>query len=235
MKHLTCILLLASSLSSYGASTAREVPAIKLIPLIAEALSQSLEIDQGKLVLEPSRALNPVSVPKDTANISIRFVTQPYARPTSYMKAQYTVLADGLPSGTHTSYFKAQLIQDVWIAQKVAQRGKTLGEAKLIKKKTDVINLREGVWIGNPDQTLQFITTVSAGTVIQERHLRRTPAILRNQTVEAVLQHKTLEIRLRAIALEDGAPGDVIRLRNTSSSKEIRGQVVNSREVKVNY
>jgi len=235
MKNLICILLLASSLTSYGATAAREVLASKLIPLIADALSKSLEIDQGKLVLEPSRALNPVSVPKDTANISIQLIAQPYARPTSFMKVQYTVLADGSPSGTHTSYFKAQLIQDVWIAQKIAQRGKTLGETRLIKKKTDVINLRESVWLGKPDQTLQFITTVSAGTVIQERHLRRTPAILRNQTVEAVLQHKTLEIRLRVIALEDGAPGDVIRLRNTSSAKEIRGQIINSRKVKVNY
>jgi len=235
MKKLTCIFLLAGSMSTYGAPAMREVPATKLIPLIAEALSKSLEIDQGKLVLEPSRAMNPVSVPKDTANITIKLITQPYTRPTSFMKAQYTVLADGLTSGTHTSYFKVQLIQPVWIAQKVAQRGKTMGESKLIQKKTDVINLRDVVWSGKPDQTLQFVTTVSAGTVIQERHLRRTPAILRNQTVEAVLEHKTLEIRLRAIALEDGAPGDVIRLRNSSSSKEIRGKVINNREVKVNY
>ena len=235
MKNLTYILIFASSMTSYGATTARQVPATKLIPMIAEALSKSLEIDQGKLVLEPSREMTPVSVPKDTVNISIKLITQPYTRPTSFMKAQYTVVADGLPTGTHTSYFKAQLIQDVWIAQKVAQRGTTLGETKLIKKKTDVINLRDGVWSGNPDKTLQFITTVSAGAVIQERHLRRTPAIYRNQTVEAVLQHKTLEIRLRVLALEDGAPGDVIRLRNTRSSKEIRGRVINSREVKINY
>ena len=235
MKNLTYILIFASSMASYGATTARQVPATKLIPMIAEALSKSLEIDQGELALDPSREMAPVSVPKDTVNISIKLITQPYTRPTSFMKAQYTVVADGLPTGTHTSYFKAQLIQDVWIAQKVAQRGTTLGETKLIKKKTDVINLRDGVWSGNPDKTLQFITTVSAGAVIQERHLRRTPSVYRNQTVEAVLQHKALEIRLRVIALEDGAPGDVIRLRNTRSSKEIRGRVINSREVKINY
>jgi flagella basal body P-ring formation protein FlgA len=65
--------------------------------------------------------------------------------------------------------------------------------------------------------------------------LRRTPAVFRNQTVDAVLIHKSLVIRLRVIALEDGAPGQAIRLRNTSSAKEIRGTVVNSREVKVTF
>ena len=89
--------------------------------------------------------------------------------------------------------------------------------------------------MGKPDETQQLVTTVSAGSIILERHLRRTPVIFRNQTVDAVLQHKALEIRLRVLALEDGAPGDLIRLRNIRSSKEIRGKVVNNREVKVTY
>ena len=151
------------------------------------------------------------------------------------MKAQYNVMADGVIVGHQTSYFRAQLIQDVWIAQQVIQRGATLGEAKLVKKKTDVINLRDNIWIGKPDDSLQLVTTLSAGTVLQERHLRRTPAIFRNQTVDAVLSHKALVIRLRVLALEDGAPGDIIRLRNTSSSKELRGTVINSRQVKVTF
>lgn len=232
---LYLITLFTSSLLASGASANRVVPENKLVPLIAQALSDSFELEQGKLVLETSRALTPVSVPADTANISIKLVTQPYTRPTVFMKAQYSVMADGVTVGQQTSYFRAQLIQDVWITQRVIQRGDTLGEAKLVKKKTDVINLRDNIWIGKPDGSQQLITTVSAGTVLQERHLRRTPAIYRNQTVDAVLSHKALEIRLRVIALEDGAPGDVIRLRNTSSSKELRGIVVNSRQVKVNF
>ncbi len=233
MKNLTYVLTIILTMSASGATATRQVSAKKLVPLIAEALSESFELDQGKLVLEPSRALSPVSVPVDTANVSIKLIAQPYARPTSFMKAQYTVLADGLPVERQTSYFKAQLIKDVWITQKIVQRSKTLGETKLLKKKTDVINLRGETWDGEPDSTQQLITTVSAGTVILERHLRRTPAVYRNQTVEAIFQHKALEIRIRVLALEDGAPGDLIRLRNTRSSKEIRGTVINSREVKI--
>ncbi len=235
MKLYLYLIILTSSLPASGASANRIVPENKLVPLIAQALSDSFELEQGKLVLESSRALIPVSVPVDTANISIKLVAQPYTRPTGFMKAQYNVMADGVIVGHQTSYFRAQLIQDVWIAQQVIQRGATLGEAKLVKKKTDVINLRDNIWIGKPDNSLQLVTTVSAGTVLQERHLRRTPAIFRNQTVDAVLSHKALVIRLRVLALEDGAPGDVIRLRNTSSSKELRGTVINSRQVKVTF
>ena len=235
MKNLIYLFPLALSMATFGATSSREVSSEKIVPLVAGVLSESFELDQGKLILDPSRVLTPVSVPTDTANISIKLIAQPYGHPTPFMKAQYTILADGKPVATQTSYFKAQLMQEVWVAQKVVQRGQTLKDAKLIKKKIDVINLRGGVWIGKPDETQQLVTTISVGTVIQERHLRRTPAIYRNQTVEAVLEHKALEIRLRVLALEDGAPGDVIRLRNTSSSKEIRGIVINSREVKVTF
>ena len=235
MRKLICILNLSLVITAFGATATREVPPAKLVPLIAETLAKSFELDQGQLILEPARALSPVSIPADTANISIQLTTQSYTQPAAFMKAEYKVLADGKIAANHTSYFRAQLIKNVWIAQKVAQRGKTLGEIKLLKKKADTINLRGNVWTGKPDETLQLITTVSVGSIILERHLRRTPVILRNQTVEAVLQHKALEIRLRVLALEDGAPGDLIRLRNTRSSKEIRGKVVNSREVKVIY
>ena len=35
------------------------------------------------------------------------------------------------------------------------------------------------------------------------------------------------------LALEEGAPGDVIRLRNNSSYKEIRGKIINGRTVQL--
>ena len=235
MRNLICVLHLSLIVAASGADATREVPPVKLVPLITEVLSNSFELDQGELILEPTREINSIPIPTDTARVRIQLVAQPYTQPTAFMKAHYKVLADGKPVAEQVNFFKARLMRNVWIAQTIAQRGKNLAEIKLLNKKTDTINLRGGIWTGKPDETQQLVTTVSAGSIILERHLRRTPVIFRNQTVDAVLQHKALEIRLRVLALEDGAPGDLIRLRNTRSSKEIRGKVVNNREVKVTY
>jgi flagella basal body P-ring formation protein FlgA len=59
--------------------------------------------------------------------------------------------------------------------------------------------------------------------------------VLRNQTVQAVIRHKALHIRLPVVALEDGAPGDVIRLRNPKSYKELRGTVMNGNTVSIKF
>ncbi|HBU60351.1 MAG TPA: flagella basal body P-ring formation protein FlgA [Verrucomicrobiales bacterium] len=235
MRNLIYILHFSLIVVASGADATREVTSAKLVPLVAEALSKSFELDQGELILEPTRAINSIPIPTDTASVSIELVAQPYTQPTAFMKAHYRVLADGKAMGEQVNFFKARLMRNVWVTHKIAQRGKNLGEIKLLNKKTDTINLRGSIWTGKPDESQQLVTTVSAGSIILERHLRRTPVIFRNQTVDAVLQHKALEIRLRVLALEDGAPGDLIRLRNTRSSKELRGKVVNNREVKVTY
>ena len=103
MKKLICILSVTLSLATSGATSLHEVSSSKLVPLITDALSKSFELDQGQLVLVPSRALSPVSVPKDTVNISIKLTAQPYTHPTAFMKAEYTILADGITVGKHTS------------------------------------------------------------------------------------------------------------------------------------
>ncbi len=117
---------------------------------------------------------------------------------------------------------------------KITPRHSALDKVKLIRKKVDVINLRTGVWEGKPDSTLQLTQSLSPGMVLLPRHVRRTPVILRNQLVTGVLHFKALKIELRnLLALEEGAPGDIIRLRNNSSYKEIRGKIINDRTVQL--
>ena len=133
-------------------------------------------------------------------------------------------------------FFKARLIKEVWMTGKISSRHASLDEVKLIRKKVDVINYRTGVWEGKPDTTLQLTQGLGAGMVLQPRHVRRTPVILRNQTVSGILQYKALRIELRdLLALEEGAPGDIIKLRNNSSFKVLRGKVLDSRKVQLGY
>ena len=177
MKPLICLLTLATSnLLVCGAAATRPVPDSKLVPLIAKALSDSFELGLAKLVLEPSRPLAPVTVPQDTANISIKLLNNPYTKPSSFMKAQYAILADGLPVAEHTSYFKAQLMQDVWVAQQVAQRG-DLGRSQDRQNENQHHQPARRHLDWQTGQHFAARQHASPGVVLQERHLRRTPAV----------------------------------------------------------
>ena len=127
-----------------------------------------------------------MTVPQDTTNISIKLLSNPYTKPSSF-SSQYAILADGLPVAEHTSYFKAQLLQDVWVAQQVAQRGVTLEEAKITKTKTNIINLRDAILDWQTGQRFTARRHALSRRRTTRTPLRRTPAVFRNQTVDAVL------------------------------------------------
>ena len=226
------IFLLLASTAALPAAT-KEITGSQLLPMVTKALQKAFEISDAKLVLSPTRALPSVPVPAD-ALVQVQIVSHPPTGPTAFIRAQYALIVDGRRVGEWTGFFKAQLIQEVWLTGKIAPRHTSLDKVKLVRKKVDVINLRTGVWEGAPDSTLQLTQSLGTGMVLLPRHVRRTPVILRNNVVTGVLLYKALRIELRnLLALEEGAPGDIIRLRNNSSFKEIRGKIIDSRTVKL--
>ena len=232
MKRLFTLLLLASATALPASPATRELTGNQLLPLVTQALQDVFEITEGELVLEPTRALPSMPVPTK-AFVQVEITAQPPVL-AGFMRAQYAVLLDGKRLGLWTGFFKARLIKEVWMTGKISSRHTSLNEVKLIRKKVDVINYRTGVWEGKPDATLQITQGLGAGMVLQPRHVRRTPVILRNQTVSGILQYKALRIELRdLLALEEGAPGDIIRLRNSKSFKVIRGRIIDSRIVQL--
>ena len=48
-------------------------------------------------------------------------------------------------------------------------------------------------------------------------------------------QQGLLAIRMKALALENGAAGDLIKLRNLESRKEFNGQILNENQVQVHF
>ncbi len=224
MKPFIALILIATAPAGMAAD---------LHTAITKALTKSLEVNEGQLELTAVRPLPALEVPKGFP-LSVEITQGPAQGLGAFMTVKYKAFAGDLSLGEHTSFFRARHLREVWVATKLCNRLEDLDRAALKRKVVDVINLRTGIW-EEPKLTAEYqiIQAVPAGTVLQPRHVRRTPVVLRNQPVNAVVRHKALVIRLKVIALEDGAPGDVIRLRNPKSYKEIRGTVVNGDEVSV--
>ena len=64
--------------------------------------------------------------------------------------------------------------------------------------------------------------------------MKHTPVVFRGQVVDALIQIRALTVKLKVEVLQDGAPGDVVRMRNLQTRREIRGIVINEKNVKIN-
>jgi flagella basal body P-ring formation protein FlgA len=68
---------------------------------------------------------------------------------------------------------------------------------------------------------------------IRKRDVQREQVVKRSDNIDIVFETEAITLTAKGVAMEDGAKGDVIRVRNTSSNKIIMAKIKNSSEVKV--
>ncbi len=234
MKRLTEILFaLAAATTLMAAPKPEPLPASdlgKMLELELEALL--LPKKNGELELIPTRPLPTISVPADKA-LQLRVLYHP-GTPMAYMRVKFSLRTDDEQLGEWTVYYRAKLYRDVWVARSPGQVKKPLDQVDLAKERRDVINVRQSLWQGKKtDSKFCLAQGVSSGSLIYDRHVKLTPVVKRGQIVDAFVQLRSLTIRLKAEVLEDGAPGETVRMRNLQTKKELRGTVINEKFIKV--
>ena len=146
------------------------------------------------------------------------------------------VVSDGKIVGEWPIQVRVELWQDVWVSTQRIDRGMVLDSGLLTQKRLDV--LREFVMPLTVDQDLQGFEvnqTVQSGRPITRREIVEKTVVKKGQLVDAVASEGGLNIRMRAMAMEAGSAGAVIRVRNIDSQKEFVAQVLNENQVQVRF
>jgi flagella basal body P-ring formation protein FlgA len=75
---------------------------------------------------------------------------------------------------------------------------------------------------------------IPANETLTQRNLERPPVVRRGNPVVLVYETSGLRAETPGIAEENGRPGEMIQVKNTASSKLLRGLVLDGRMVRVN-
>jgi flagella basal body P-ring formation protein FlgA len=79
------------------------------------------------------------------------------------------------------------------------------------------------------------VQSLPAGRPLTRRDVIERPVVRKGQLVEVVAQQGALNLSMKALALESGAAGDLIKLRNLESRREFCGQVLHESKVQVQF
>ncbi len=82
---------------------------------------------------------------------------------------------------------------------------------------------------------LRTRTSLRAGSVLRSSVLEIPPVIHRGALVRIVAQGKNFLVTAVGEARQDGRPGQIIRVRNLASKREVFAQVVDKKTVKVTF
>lgn len=146
------------------------------------------------------------------------------------------VLVDGETQG------RIELSGDVHLFGEVVCAAQSL-ERHQILQSGDLITIRREINMLGPDFVnsatfaigTELKTTLRPGAIIYKRFLKKPEVVKRGDVVSIMAQTDRLKIRVPGRIESAGAMGDLIRVKNLMSRKEIYARVINSEEVQVDF
>jgi flagella basal body P-ring formation protein FlgA len=229
-------LLIGALLTAAPAEESRPLRGVLL-----ESLSRDLTAHfnvEGELVLEPVRPWQPggdstaMGAPEGW---SIRVVEFPTALSSAIL---VRVRVSG-PSGSadeQTLAFRAQLWRDAWSARTPMERGASLDPASCDVRRIDALRDREALStaILQPGEWM-FQRSVPAGRLLSWRDVARRALVRKGDVIEVAAVDGSLQVTLKAQALQDGGRGETVRVRNLDSKREFAALVVAPNRAEVRF
>lgn len=189
---------------------------------------------KGELRVSLSKPWNAVQLP--AADFFAECIQLPPSGLASSMPVTVRGVSGGKIIGEWPLQLKVQVWQNAWVAAQRVDRGQVLSPSLLYAQKVDV--LREQTSVIPEDQDLvgfEVAQSIQQGRPISRRDLVERTVVKKGQFVDAVGSEGTFSIRMRAVAMESGPAGAVIKVRNLDSKKEFFAQVINENQVQVRF
>ncbi|MBL9201890.1 MAG: flagellar basal body P-ring formation protein FlgA [Opitutaceae bacterium] len=157
------------------------------------------------------------------------------AAASSTMMFRCRVLADGAPLSESSLLVRAQLWRDAWVARQPIPLGSGFDATALETRKVDLLRDREALPAAIGDRSYVFARAVSAGRLITWRDVARRPSVRKGDVVEVSAVEGLLVVTMKGLAMESGAKGDVVAVRNPESRKNFSAVVVDENRVQVRF
>lgn len=239
MRSLRLISLFICTLAATAALRSAEAEATpltrdQLVAAVARDLTTHFNLE-GELQLD---LLRPWTSPARSATAWDVAVLEYPSVASSSMLIRIRIIADGkVVSSTADAalVLRASLWRDVWAARQPLTVGTTFDPAALEARRVDLFREREALPAAVGDRSFIFARAVSAGRMLTWRDITRRPLVKKGDVVEVSANSGQLLVTMKALAMESGAQGDTVTVRNPVSLKNFAAVVVDENRVQVRF
>jgi flagella basal body P-ring formation protein FlgA len=203
----------------------------QLLAAVAADLAGHFRLE-GDLKLEALRAWKP---PATTASNWSVIVTDYPTMPSTTMVVRCQVIGDGAVLDDTTLVLRAALWRDAWFARQPLESGAIFDPQSLDARRVDCLRERDALPTTDGDPSFIFSRQVPADQLLRWHDIVRRPLVRKGEIVDVIASEGMLCVTLRALALENGAAGELVVVRNIESRKDISAVVVADDQVKVNF
>ncbi|NQT20642.1 MAG: flagellar basal body P-ring formation protein FlgA [Planctomycetes bacterium] len=136
-----------------------------------------------------------------------------------------------------TVSFQVRVFETIIVARRGIYRGETFTEDNVVERRLDVTTLSPGNLYSRVSGVIgnKAKRSIRTGMPITRKMVVVPPIINRGDLVQIIFKTKFLSLAAKGKARESGAPGQVIRVINIDSGREVTGQVTPTGQVSVAF
>lgn len=214
-----------------GAATGAPLDRETLLHAISAELVAHFNLE-GELQLD---LIRPWTAPKQTAASWIVTISEYPALPAVTMLIRCRLFADGQPATEESLLVRASLWRDGWVTRQPVTIGETFDPSSLEIRRVDFLRERDVMPAQVGDRAYIFARGVTAGRLVTWRDVTRRPLVRKGDLVEVTASEGPLVVTMKALALQNGAVGDIVTVRNPESRRDFSALVVDENHVQVRF
>jgi flagella basal body P-ring formation protein FlgA len=199
---------------------------------LTAALQRDYVKDKGELEIRLMRPWLPMLIPDEP--YAVKILDLPTTGVGASFIVRFELSAQRERLGAWQAPLQTKVWREIWVARTPVKSGTLFTEADVTRERRDVLNLREALLPENlPPAVIEMADTLAAGAPVYLRSVRLRPVVHRGQVVEAHFAEGAMTISLKVEVLENGVPGQVVRVRNPQSKREFKGKVQDEQRIQV--
>jgi len=124
------------------------------------------------------------------------------------------------------------IYKSVWVSKNNLNRNQVIDLTEVTVEKRDITRLTSGYLLAEtPIEGLQIKRNVPANYVLSSKVLGSQKLVKRGERITIISRYGGIEVRAAGIAMSDGGKGERIKVRNSSSKREIEAYVSGNHQV----
>lgn len=199
-------------------------------------LYSRLPWDYENFSVELERLPSDVIVPMGQSEPIIKISDTDSIKDRGPVQLRVSVIVDGKVFTKFRVFFRVHIFEDVVLVKKQLRRLEVLSEDDLYIKRTETTKLG-GLTFGSIEDLVgkRTIRPIRPYSVVTFDMVETPPAIRKGDVIKMLVKKGNFMVTAKGISNEDGKKGDVIRVKNYDSKKQLYGKVIDSETVAIAF
>ena len=217
-----------------AAATNRVLDEAVVTKLLTAVLQAQFTGGDGTLDVKLTRPWVAREIPA-AGPLTLKILEMPNGGVASSFLVRFEIFAaNGSSLGNWPEPVRAHLWRQIRVARSMLKPGERVADADIALERRDMLALHGPLAeFADGDPSLEIAQSVPAGSPLLAGSVKLRPVVYRSQMITARLDDGALTVTMKVEAMETGTPGQIIRLRNLQSNRDLSGKVLDDKTVLV--